>query len=165
MSPVILWTLAALAVERITEIIHNGSIFESPRDWASRRSNFFASLLGCGFCLSVWVAAIFAWGLPGVFIPLGFLNVVLKTFILMGLSNILHELLSRWFEKVPVLLAFQRLDNGQSETVQYDSGSEDVAGHPQGHQVLHAGFGINEQTNAGGRASGSSEEDGQGEAD
>ena len=111
MTIVLAWVLATLAVERMTEIIHSGEIFETPRHWILQKDNFFSALLGCGFCLSFWVAATVAWGLPGEIIAsCAVMDIVVKTFALGGLANIAHEFLSRWFGQIPIILAFQRVE-------------------------------------------------------
>lgn len=116
----IIWLVTVLAVERITEIIINGAIFERPRHWILSKNNLFSELVGCGYCMSVWVSAIFAWALPGCFFNNEYLNIATKIFVAHGLSNILHELLKRWFDKIPILLCFQRVEQPKQE-VYYES--------------------------------------------
>lgn len=115
----IIWLITVLAVERITEIIINGAIFERPRHWILSKNNFFSELFGCGYCMSVWISAIFAWALPGSFFNNEYLNIVVKIFAVHGLSNILHELFKRWLDKIPILLCLQRVEPKQE--VYYES--------------------------------------------
>ena len=50
--------IAALATWQIVEIWHHSSIMAGPRARAEAWSNTTADLLGCPFCLSVWVALV-----------------------------------------------------------------------------------------------------------
>lgn len=50
--------VAALATWEIVEIWNHGSIFATQRAILQTKDGFFARLMGCGFCLSPWVAAV-----------------------------------------------------------------------------------------------------------
>lgn len=117
-TTLITWIITVLAVERITEIIINGAIFERPRHWILSKNNFFSELFGCGYCMSVWVSAIFAWALPGQFFNNQYLDIGVKIFAVHGLSNVLHELFKRWFDKIPILLCLQRVEPTKQESYQ-----------------------------------------------
>lgn len=120
----ILWLLAILYVESLTEIIISSSIaqkFKEPlynfhlwcmsgnwllRNTLGRLTGFVHELTSCGQCTSVWVAATVAWALPGVLIVgAPFFDFVVKIFIIQRLSNVLHELFSRWFKRVPLTVS------------------------------------------------------------
>lgn len=130
------WILAALAVERITEIILTGEIFRSVRFWVLSKDNFWSGLLGCGFCLSAWVSALFAWALPGSVLGWEPLNIMAKTFALMGLANIIHEGLVRWFVRMPIVLAFQNTEVKNDTGPSFSSEGGDPSGYPQGDRAL-----------------------------
>lgn len=74
MEPWLQCLLSALAVWRITHLIVTEEgpwlIFSRIRDWAG--PGFWGQLLNCFYCLSLWVAAPFAWwlgfGWPGGFV-------------------------------------------------------------------------------------------------
>lgn len=88
---VLIWILAIIATEALVELITTASIFDVTRARIMASSHFFEELLSCGYCTSVWVAAAFAWALPGT---LGYwwLDVILKTLALHRASNVFHEL-------------------------------------------------------------------------
>lgn len=67
MTPVLL-AVYALAVARVTGLIVNDAIFDAPRDalmvWLDDRpktaGSFVAALIGCPWCVSIWVGAVAA---------------------------------------------------------------------------------------------------------
>lgn len=61
---VLLWFMFVVLVESLTELLLNAGPLESIRSFLSRKSNFVAELLSCGYCFSVWVAFSMAWILP-----------------------------------------------------------------------------------------------------
>ena len=100
MNNIILFIIAVVLTESITEIVSKSSLFEPVRKWFFTRRqnnvfNFIHSLLDCGFCLSVWV---------GTFIGIVLLNFkivgVFVDWFIIGLllhkcSNVLHNLIDR----------------------------------------------------------------------
>lgn len=107
---ILAWFLALLYIEAVTEIIINGSVFNRPRNWLSKKSEFFSGLLSCGYCFSVWVSTIAVF-LPGKPISCLYDNdfgligdAVVKIFAAHRLSNIFHEFIHRWLNKVPIML-------------------------------------------------------------
>jgi hypothetical protein len=106
---VVLWIMAIIFVEAVTEIIINGDIFLRLREFLYNLSKFTGSLVGCGYCLSVWVSASIAWALP-----VGFsyttLNYIVAVFVLHRLSNIFHELVSRWLGRIPWTLQLHKTE-------------------------------------------------------
>lgn len=52
--------VAALATWQAVEVWHHGSLFAGPRAALEVKSGFWARLLLCPFCLSVWVAVVAA---------------------------------------------------------------------------------------------------------
>jgi len=47
-----------IATEALTKLMRDASIFDTPRNWLIGKGTFLADLLPCGYCLSVWAAAI-----------------------------------------------------------------------------------------------------------
>lgn len=102
------WILAIIFVEAVTEILVDSQIFEGLRDWLYQNFEFLHKLISCGYCLSVWVAGSIAWALPGMitgyFIP----DMIIKLFVLHRASNGLHELLTRWFKRLPWTISLHK---------------------------------------------------------
>ena len=48
----LIWLLAAYGM---SQILVYGSIFDTPREWITKKSKFFEDLLGCMMCTSTWV--------------------------------------------------------------------------------------------------------------
>ncbi len=105
----LIWLGAIVATEAIVEIIVASKILFNFRDWLAQRSVFLGDLINCGYCVSVWVAAI----LFSYYLPVGYrlqaicadsiiawlLVLVGKAAVVHRMSNVLHELFSRWFHK------------------------------------------------------------------
>ncbi len=106
-------TLAAIAAERATELVHSSKIFAPLRDkiallayppdaapvslqpygynWLMRKITMFLNaMLACGYCLSVWVAAFFA-----LFLSSNLSNWVFNLLLIHGGSNAYHVLYER----------------------------------------------------------------------
>jgi len=60
----IIWLFFVVLVEALVELALIAEPLEPIRTFFSRRSSFFAGLLSCGYCFSVWVAFSIAWILP-----------------------------------------------------------------------------------------------------
>jgi hypothetical protein len=92
----------AIVCEAITEIIGASTLFEPLRSIVKkRRIPFFASLIECKYCLSMWVAALIV--IPGYVImvmptPLSMLVMVLLVFLVCRLSNVFHILFDILYE-------------------------------------------------------------------
>lgn len=93
----LLWLMAALAVEAVTEIVVSSSLFFGLRTSISRLPGrigaFFGELVSCGYCFSVWTSAAIAWALPGALFPgeYGWIaDIGLRTFALHRVSNFMH---------------------------------------------------------------------------
>lgn len=108
LSSLMIWIFVIIYVEAVTEVIVSGSIFVRFRNAISKKSEFLGDLISCGYCLSVWVSATIAWGLPGrIFQSMSqhqaffYVDIFVKIFVLHRLSNILHEGISRWIGRYP----------------------------------------------------------------
>lgn len=101
----ILWLLFVVLVEGLVEIILKAGPLEQMRAWIARINGFFADLISCGYCTSVWVAFSIAWILPSpinLAADFGISNAILifiddylwwfvNGLILHRLSNIFHS--------------------------------------------------------------------------
>jgi hypothetical protein len=112
------WLLAIIAVEAVVEIIVDSELFLFWRVFLSKRrsviGSYIAKLFTCGYCFSVWVAALVAWSLPGYIFNIIIADVILKTFVLHRLSNLMHELFHRWLNRHPFGL-FVNLFTGKAD--------------------------------------------------
>lgn len=97
--------LLAIVVEAITEIIVDSKLFEGMHAWLYNQAHpsvpvdscyyriisFVCELTSCGYCTSVWIAAILSLFVNNQF-DLGHMivNWVVSTFVLHRLSNLLH---------------------------------------------------------------------------
>lgn len=53
----LIWLVTAYGM---SQILVYGSIFDTPRDWITKKSKFFGDLLGCMMCTSTWVGFFFS---------------------------------------------------------------------------------------------------------
>ena len=115
----IYWLLTVVAVEATVEIITSSALFEPFHMWLGHRTEksrlaaFVSGLTNCGYCMSVWVAASLAWALPEI-APYVIIDILIKTFAVHRLSNLWHEIITRILDRMPILLAFVRTDDGKS---------------------------------------------------
>lgn len=119
------WLAVIVAVEAVTEIVVASKIFFPLRDWFSRNPDpkgfwakarsWIGELLNCGHCASVWVALLAAH-----FAPTGACTgcvkyawpiFFIKVFVIHRLSNLMHELFSRWFSRSPFSFVFTHIHN------------------------------------------------------
>lgn len=109
---VLRWLITIIAVEAVVEIFVQSEIFIKVRIFFSKLNpSFLGKLFTCGYCMSVWVSATIAWTLPGTLTEYQILDIIIKTFVLHRLSNVLHEALSRWFKRLPFELVFYTTQN------------------------------------------------------
>jgi hypothetical protein len=96
------WILAIIYVESLTEILIESELLFGFRNYLYKLSpGFLGKLFTCGYCMSIWIAISAAWALPGNISQVAWFDCVLRIFVLHRLSNILHELFSRWFKRLP----------------------------------------------------------------
>ena len=100
----ITWLLAVIFVEAVTELILEAEILLWFRSLVARISSYLGVLFSCGFCLSFWMSMPIAWSLDGDIIGIFTIDAIIRTIILWRISNVWHELLSRWFHKHPFVL-------------------------------------------------------------
>jgi hypothetical protein len=101
------WIAAVVAVEAVVEIVISSDLFLTFRAWVTKvNPGFLGKLFACGYCLSVWVAAVAAIFIPGQITGDPIPDMVLKWLVLHRVSNAHHELLSRYFKRLPLVVVF-----------------------------------------------------------
>ena len=106
---VMVWITCVITVEAVVEIVVASKLFLNFRAFMVKNYGLFGELFTCGYCFSVWVAAAFAWSLPGQFTEYYYIDLAIKIFTVHRLSNILHELFSRWFKRLPKVIITQNI--------------------------------------------------------
>ena len=100
MEHIIIWLIAIIAVEAVTEIIVFSEIFAPFREIIfNSRFVFLHKLFSCGYCVSVWTAASIAWYVPW---PTGVFGYFIKVFVIHRLSNIFHEFTVRYINRISI---------------------------------------------------------------
>jgi len=126
-----IWVAAIIFIEAVVEIEVESELFKAIRArlMPSEHSRFITirwyinGLFSCGYCLSVWVSAIVALFVPTKFIndgmgsllseivdcPIIFMvsSYIISVFVLHRFSNCLHELIHRWINRMPYIMAFR----------------------------------------------------------
>jgi len=102
--------ILVLFVEAVTEILVSSAIFQKPREFVYTRNGFLGELVNCGYCTSVWVAAAVAWLAVLPICPWFAVNYVVTTFVIHRLSNLLHELNSKWLSRRPFSMAVHKTE-------------------------------------------------------
>lgn len=115
---ILMLVVFSIVVEAITEILTAGKIFFGLRNWLQKKSNFFGSMISCGYCLSVWVSMLVAVVYPFEITNIMIIDYILWVFILHRFSNIIHEGFSRWFNRHPFLffITMNREEHGQEDS-------------------------------------------------
>ena len=115
MNQYLVLILSIIAIESIVEIIVSSELFMSFRNMMYKVSSKIGTLFSCGYCLSVWISVPFSLfliiNISGIYI----LDVLIKIFILSRLSNIFHELLSRWFNRHPFVIMLNVNKNNENQ--------------------------------------------------
>lgn len=102
------WSLLAAIVvtEAMTELWVRFLPLAAFRERVIRpRLDLVAEGMACGFCTSFWMAGLATWFLHPLPGPAGFFA---AWFLAQRFSNIWHELLSRWFQRIPLTLVLFR---------------------------------------------------------
>lgn len=92
----------ALTNATITLTLNRASIFDRPRDWLSKKSDFLGKLLGCPYCLSHWVAFV----LVGIYRPQVLaahwaVNFLAASFAVVTLTTFCVGLMFKAFQQIP----------------------------------------------------------------
>ena len=100
MSNIILFIMAVVLTEAITEIVTKSAIFEPVRKWFFNRRDkivfkFFHDLLDCGFCFSVWVGTFVGIVLLDIKVVSIWVDWFIIGLLLHKCSNVLHNLIDR----------------------------------------------------------------------
>lgn len=123
MTEIVLFILLVICIEAVTEILVDSAIFEKPRLFLSRMSTNLGVLVHCGYCTSVWVSGFFGWFFAAqifCFFPSFWISYIVTVFVLHRLSNIFHELVSKWFSRRPITLAVHKTERVIMPTVNYE---------------------------------------------
>jgi hypothetical protein len=126
---ILIWLAAIIAVEAATEIEVNSELFKGFRGnivrvkWVGWYLN---GLFSCGYCLSVWVAALSALIIPGDVVvwvssavlgkittcqvPFTIADFIIKTLVIHRLSNVVHEGIYRWLARMPIILGLRPIE-------------------------------------------------------
>jgi hypothetical protein len=100
-SNIIIWFLAVVAVEAITEIIISSVFFAPIREFIwNTRFLILHKLFACGYCMSVWVSAAVAFVVPWP--TNSIFGYFLLLFALHRLSNLFHEFSVRWLDRIKI---------------------------------------------------------------
>jgi hypothetical protein len=100
-------------VEAFTEILVESSILTKPREFLARCNGLLGELVHCGYCTSVWVSAAVAWIVPmfiWTIVPNFWISYIIALFVLHRLSNLLHELNSKWLNRRPINFAVHKTE-------------------------------------------------------
>ena len=81
------WIIAIIAVEAIVEIWLESPLFDDIRIWLGGKGKWLNELIGCGWCLSVWIA-----GIAFALLYFG-LWWILALFAVHRLANFVHDIL------------------------------------------------------------------------
>ena len=102
----------AIFVEAFTEILVTSSIFRKPREFLAVASDLLGELVHCGYCTSVWVSMTVAWIIPShiAMTPFFYVNYIISIFVLHRVSNMIHELFSKWTERRPMSFAVHKTE-------------------------------------------------------
>jgi len=102
MEHIAIWLLAILYVEAVCEIITTSELFFGFRDWVGNKyPGLPATLVTCGYCLSVWVALTVGFFLPGTISGEWLLDGAVKTFALHRMSNVVHVFIAKIIDREP----------------------------------------------------------------
>ena len=118
----LLFVLAALTTCQITETVRHGSVFASFRAWVESRGDYWAELIGCGFCFSHWAGVIAALLVSGHLVFGSQISIDPFLFVLFWLSavrsaNLINDL-TKAFSRTPVGLVpidFDLIDDIDAE--------------------------------------------------
>lgn len=109
-SSVFSWLAAIIAVEAFVEILIESELFIGLRAYLSKKNpSFLGKLFSCGYCMSVWAAILIGWILPGEPTGIMVLDIIIKTLCLHRLSNFVHEILVRLFNRIPFTVVFNHI--------------------------------------------------------
>lgn len=101
------WIVAIVAVEAVVEVLISSDIFNSFRAWITKLNpGFLGKLFTCGYCLSVWIAGFASLFISAQITGEPWTDGVLKWLVIHRASNAHHELLSRYFKRLPLVVVF-----------------------------------------------------------
>ena len=124
------WLCCTIVIEAVTEILVDSKLFFGLRNYLLQApqkglKGFLGKLLSCGYCTSVWITIPFAFLIGGTIVNIPGADQFCKWMILHRASNVLHELLSRWFNRTPWFLAIQKIDATTPTPIEVEDGGEE----------------------------------------
>lgn len=108
-ADILIWIAIIIAIENITEIITTSAIFQKVRETLVNIP-FIGDLIFCGYCFSVYPSILGAIIAPGEITGLLIVDIIVKWFTLHRLSNIFHEFVSRYLQRLPFLISLTRVN-------------------------------------------------------
>ena len=118
------WCLVVIAVEAITEIIVASDLFFNIRDKLSTKfPESIGKLVNCGYCASVWISMGAAFIAPGTLTKYMVVDIIIKIFAIHRLSNVFHEFMKRWLDRIPKTFIVHKTGVSTTEQVINEEGS------------------------------------------
>lgn len=107
----------SLVTASLTVTLSRGKIFDVPRDWVARKSDFLGRLLSCPYCLSHWVA----FAIVGVYRPQALsaqpvVNFFAVSFAVVTLAALLIGAVFASFQHIPAPYTDEDADDVPEET-------------------------------------------------
>jgi len=93
--------MAVLLTELLTELVIKSDIFKPMRNVIFKLGDWFQKLFSCGYCFSVWAAAVVvlltdtSYPLTGIH----WLDLGLMALVVHRLSNVLHNVIDKYTDK------------------------------------------------------------------
>jgi len=102
----------SMASASLTVTLSRGKIFDRPRDWMARKSEFIGRLLSCPYCLSHWVA----FAIVGVYRPQALpaqpmVNFFAVSFAVVTLTALLIGAVFASFQHIPAPYVEEELED------------------------------------------------------
>jgi small basic protein len=117
--------VAVVVVEAATELVVGSAIFLPLRSYMGKWS-FTSKLFTCGYCLSVWIAALVAIVVPFMVVENYLINFVIETLLFHRLANFFHELLSRYFKRLPWEIVTTNIKHNEEIIVKTGNQEEEI---------------------------------------
>lgn len=90
--------LGIICTEAITELVVHSQIFSKIRDIAESFGEYGKMLFNCGYCFSIWSAALCAYTIAPLTIPHAnrYVNLLVWTIVFHRLSNFLNDFVDKY---------------------------------------------------------------------
>lgn len=110
-----LFFLLAIAIAAASITLTRARIFKPARDWVQPRNFLFFKLISCPYCLSHWFSGYLATYVVFGVTDLWFVDWLITTFALVGMSALLEGLMMNWLHMQENYI--QELENEINERV------------------------------------------------